>query len=45
MINEVDVAKKCYQICQKIAKKCYQIGQKVAKMAKIVKVAKSHQSG
>ena len=35
MISEVDVPKKCYQICQKVAKKCYQIGQKVAKMAKI----------
>ena len=34
MISEVYVAKKCYQICQKIAKKCYQIGQKVAKMTK-----------
>ena len=35
MISEVDVPKKCYQICQKVAKKCYQIGQKVTKMAKI----------
>ena len=32
--NEVDVAKKCYQIWQKVAKvakKCYQMWQKVAK--------------
>ena len=32
--NEVDVAKKCYQVWQKVAKvakKCYQMWQKVAK--------------
>ena len=34
--NEVHVAKKCYQICQKVAKvakKCYKMWQKVAKGA------------
>ena len=41
MINEVDVAKKCYQICQKIAKKCYQIGQKVTKMTKNRQIGKT----
>ena len=39
LLIEVDVAKKCYQICQKIAKKGYQIVQKVAKLQKIAKVA------
>ena len=49
MISEIDVAKKCYQIWQKVTKKCYRMEQKFIKKryqigAKSAKIAQVDQS-